>query len=246
MQYKKIIKLSLFLSCLLFPFFSEGASGGLSLPRIFDDNMVLQRNTSCRIWGQANPYQKVTLKIDKDATYTYAGPEGKWEAFLPPHKAGGPYTLDIHSDTVLSLTNVLFGEVWLASGQSNMEFRLMDITDGRYDDTMANGDFPDIRYFHVDRGLSSIPQEDLKSGQWQVCTSDSIKKFSAVAWFFIKKLYDELHVPVAIIESDWGATPAEAWTSQAMLETLPFYRNEALILDTLPEKQWATEICRSR
>ncbi|MBN1185381.1 MAG: 9-O-acetylesterase [Bacteroidales bacterium] len=232
MKQKLVIKfLILFL-------FKQGVAFGLNLPRIFADNMVLQRNVPCKVWGWANPLEKVILNIDGESTYTYADINGNWNACLPPHKAGGPYTLEVKSDTIILFKNVMFGEIWIASGQSNMEFRMMDINDGRYDSIMANGNFPNIRYFHVKNKLSSVPHINFTEGQWVVCTNESIKKFSAVAWFFIKNLYNELNVPVAIIDVTWGATPAEAWTSQEMLVTLPFYRNEALKLNTLTEKEW--------
>ena len=226
-------------------FFTQGIAFGLSLPRIFGDNMVLQRNMPDKIWGWTNPLEKVTLKIDGESTYTYADLNGNWKAWLPPHKAGGPYTLEVRSDTIISFKNVMFGEVWIASGQSNMEFRLVDISDGRYDEITANSDFPDIRYFHVERDLSSVPCKDLREGEWVVCSGKSIKEFSAVAWFFIKKIYDKMHVPAAIIETTWGATPAEAWTSQEMLVTLPFYKYEALKLNTLSEKEWKWKFAES-
>jgi sialate O-acetylesterase len=223
---------------LLIFFYSEGQAQSLGLPRIFGDHMVLQRNVSCKVWGWAKPNERVTLTIDGENTYTYSDSSGKWTAYLPPHKAGGPFTLKVTADTSVQFDDVMYGEVWIASGQSNMEFRMMDITDGRYDEIIQTANFPDIRYFKVPRGLSSVPKNDLKDGEWFLCSSDSIKRFSAVGWFFIKKIYDELNVPVAIIESSWGATPAEAWTSQDMLETLTGYRNKALKLDSLSEMEW--------
>ncbi|MBN2173143.1 MAG: carboxypeptidase regulatory-like domain-containing protein, partial [Bacteroidales bacterium] len=231
---------------LLFTFlYTEGQSATLKLPRIFGDHMVLQRDFSCKIWGWAIPNEKVSLSIDGENTYTYSDSSGKWLAYLPPHKAGGPYTLKVSADTTIQYNDVMFGEVWIASGQSNMEFRMMDISDGRYDKIIETAEFPKIRYFKVPRGLSSVPKDDIESGEWYLCSSDSIKKFSAVGWFFIKKIYDELNVPVAIIESSWGATPAEAWTSQDMLETLPGYRNKALKLDSLSEQEWEGKIAEA-
>ena len=236
MTYKylkvNIISFLLILICL------TGISRDLKLPVIFSDNMVLQRNVPCKIWGWSNPNEKVELTIHNEQTYTYADSDGNWTAYLPPHKAGGPFTLEIKSDTTVQIKNVMYGEVWVASGQSNMEFRLKDISDGRYDEITVSATYPDIRYFKVPRGLSSVPEVDLEEGKWDLCNPETIQEFSAVSWFFMKKIHDDLNVPVAIIESSWGATPAEAWTSQKMLETLPFYRDEARNISSMTKLEW--------
>ena len=236
MTYKylkvNIISFLLILICL------TGISRDLKLPVIFSDNMVLQRNVPCKIWGWSNPNEKVELTIHNEQTYTYADLDGNWTAYLPPHKAGGPFTLEIKSDTTVQIKNVMYGEVWVASGQSNMEFRLKDISDGRYDEITVSATYPDIRYFKVPRGLSSVPEVDLEEGKWDLCNPETIQEFSAVSWFFMKKIHDDFNVPVAIIESSWGATPAEAWTSQKMLETLPFYRDEARNISSMTKLAW--------
>ncbi|HEX9996082.1 MAG TPA: sialate O-acetylesterase [Abditibacterium sp.] len=196
---------------------------------LFSDNMVLQRDISAPVWGWATPGQKVTLTLSgpgmKGATSTAkAGADGKWMAKIRPHKAGGPYTLSISGPQSITLRNVMFGDVWICSGQSNMEMG-MGVIDAPTDVAAAN--YPNIRLFTVPKTVSLTPRV-VTSGQWDVCTPQTVTRdtgawggFSAVAYFFGKNLHQKLNVPIGLIHSSWGGTVAEAWTHAEVLKTIP-------------------------
>ena len=194
----------------------------LSMPSIFSDNMVLQQNKDVAIWGKAKPGTEinVTGSWGSDATTT-ADDSGEWRVNLPTIEAGGPYTLSVSAaKTSLTINNVLLGEVWIGSGQSNMEMPLAgwppnDLVKDA-DATIAASDIPEIRFFTVVRNTAAEPQDDL-SGKWELSSPETAGQFSATAFFFARKLYQELGVPVGIIHSSWGGTPAESWISSDML-----------------------------
>ena len=193
------------------------------LPSLVGDNMVLQQKSDVNVWGKTSPGQKVNISASWNATATaVAGKDGKWTVKLQTHEAGGPFTISISCrDSSIVLNNVMIGEVWFCSGQSNME---MPVEGWPPNDTImysaktiADAKIPGIHLFNVARKVSAEPLEEC-SGRWEVCTPATVRSFSATAYFFGKKLYDELHVPVGLIESAWGGTPSEAWTSSGALE----------------------------
>ncbi|MEZ4776098.1 MAG: sialate O-acetylesterase [Bacteroidia bacterium] len=187
------------------------------LPAIFGDHMVMQQQTSAPLWGRADAGEKVTISAswDEMALSTYADSKGKWRIDLATPAAGGPYSIRIEASNLIVIDDILIGEVWLASGQSNMEWTLAKADLGAKEIAAAN--FPEIRLFKVERDVSSTPRFDCK-GEWMVCSPESVKDFSAVGFFFAKQLQKELNVPVAVIQSTWGGTPSEAWTSRPALE----------------------------
>jgi len=195
----------------------------LKLPSLIGDNMLLQQKTDTKIWGKAKPGSKIIVssswnKIGK----TNAGKDGKWEVILPTPEAGGPYTIAISGkDTTILIKNVLIGEVWFCSGQSNMEMPLAgwppNDTIMHYAETIASSAIPEIRLFNVQKTISGEPVDSC-SGRWEVSSPETVQQFSATAYFFGKKLFSELHVPVGLIESAWGGTPSESWTSSESLE----------------------------
>jgi sialate O-acetylesterase len=194
----------------------------IKLPSILGDNMVLQQKTDARIWGNANPAHKIIITPEWGNTVTVkAGKDGKWLAVIPTPEAGGPYTINIEgSDTTIIINNVLIGEVWFCSGQSNMEMPMAGwppVDTIMYSaKTIASASLPDIRLFNVQRKVSGVPLEEC-TGRWEVCSPETVKPFSATAFFFGKKLYNELQIPIGLIESAWGGTPSEAWTSSEVL-----------------------------
>ncbi len=210
------------LVCLLFAGCSKSPSG-FELPSLISDNMLMQQKANAKIWGKAIPGYKVTVstswKAEGEAT---SGKDGRWSVTIPTPEAGGPYTISITGrDTSLTINNVLIGEVWFCSGQSNMEMPIAGWppvdTVMHSAETIANASVPEMRLFIVQRKVSGEPVEGC-TGRWEVCTPSSVKPFSATAYFFGKKLYDELKIPVGLIESAWGGTPAEAWMSSEVLE----------------------------
>ena len=184
----------------------------VKLPALISDHMVLQAGRPVRIWGSADAGEAVQVALQSQTVAVKAGPDGKWSAWLRPLVAGGPLDLAINNVTI---HDVLIGEVWLGSGQSNMEFRLA--TAVNHDDEIARADYPLIHLFQVKHAVADQPLDDVV-GTWQVCSPASVKSFSAVEYFFGRDLQQNLHVPMGLIESDWGGTPAQSWISHPALE----------------------------
>ena len=185
--------------------------------------MLLQQKTTAKIWGKANPGQKISVSAGWNAEgQAIAGKDGKWSVNLLTPEAGGPYTIKISGkDTTITVKNVLIGEVWFCSGQSNMEMPLAGWppvdTIMHSSATISAASIPEIRLFNVQKKISDEPIDDC-NGRWEVSTPETVRQFSATAYFFGKKLYNELHVPIGLIESAWGGTPSESWTSTRSLE----------------------------
>ncbi|HET6977069.1 MAG TPA: sialate O-acetylesterase [Pyrinomonadaceae bacterium] len=188
------------------------------LPAIIGDNMVLQQGTKVRIWGHARPGERVNVTFQNKSTEAVADAKGSWQVFIGPLKNSGPAELRVKGDNVLTIKNVLVGEVWLCSGQSNMEWPLANTIGAT--ETMAQANYPEIRMFRVEHHTSAEPLTDLE-GRWIVTTPDEAAHFTAVGYFFGRELYQRLKVPIGLINSSWGGTPAEAWTSHEALVTSP-------------------------
>jgi sialate O-acetylesterase len=203
----------------------------LKLPALIGDNMMLQQKTNTKIWGKAAPGQKIQVSASwKINGKTKVAENGKWSVILPTPEAGGPYTITISArDTSITINNVLIGDVWFCSGQSNMEMPLAGWppkdTIMYSAKTIRSASIPEIRLFNVQKRVAGEPVDDC-SGKWEICSPESVKQFSATAFFFGKKLYDELHKPVGLIESAWGGTPSEAWTSEGSLEKAGEFVND--------------------
>ena len=191
---------------------------------LFADHAVLQQGAKVPVWGTAAPGEAVTVEIAKQSVSVMAGADGKWLAHLAPLPAGGPFTLTISGTNKIVLNDILVGEVWVAGGQSNME-RQLGLRVGQqpidnWEKEVAAADHPQIRHFGVAQEKSLTPLATVK-GQWNVCTPEAVKDFTAVGYFFGRDLEKARHVPVGIIHASWGGTPAEAWTSEAGLRPLP-------------------------
>jgi sialate O-acetylesterase len=195
----------------------------LKLPSLIGDDMLLQQKTTAKIWGKANPGQKIAVSASwKAEGQAITGKDGTWSVPITTPKAGGPYTLTISAnDTAINIKNILIGEVWFCSGQSNMEMPVAgwppSDTIMHSGNTIASAAIPEIRLFNVEKRISGEPVDEC-SGRWVVSTPSTVLPFSATAYFFGKKLYNELHVPIGLIESAWGGTPSESWTSSGSLE----------------------------
>jgi sialate O-acetylesterase len=202
----------------------------IKLPAIISDNMVLQRDITAPIWGWAEPGEKVTVKASWQwlSTSTKTNANGQWMVKLSTPKAAGPHRITIRGTNEIALDNVLVGEVWVCSGQSNMQWSVRQSDNA--DAEIAAADFPQIRLFTVERKVAFEPQKDC-TGQWLLCTPETIANFSAVAYFFGRELHKELNVPVGLIHTSWGGTPAEAWTKKAVLAADP---DLAAMLGSIP------------
>lgn len=199
----------------------------LRLHALFSDHMVLQRDASVPVWGWAEPGETVTVSPAwGDAVEGTASESGRWSVYVRTPDAGGPSTMSVAtSDTTITIRDIVFGEVWVASGQSNMEMPLSgwmpDNPIDRSAEEIATADYPGIRMFMVDRAYSDAPRTDI-TGRWVVAAPDSVAWFAATAYFFAKDLHAGLGVPVGVIHSSWGGTPAEAWVAQPELDGFDF------------------------
>jgi len=189
--------------------------GKLKLPNLISNHMVLQAGKPVKIWGRDAAGQRVTVEINGKIAEATAGEDGRWLATLPTLETGGPHLLSISGSGRIVVQDVLVGEVWLASGQSNMQWPLEKTQDALQDIPKAN--HPGIRFFLVERSLSEHPADDLQ-GQWVLCTPESAAGFSAVAYYFGLELQRELKTPVGLIGSYWGGTPIQAWSPEAALK----------------------------
>ncbi len=196
------------------------ARSEVRLPAVFGHHMVLQRQDVVPVWGWADPGEKISVTADwlERDVETTAAPDGVWRVAVRTPEAGGPYTLTVRGKNTIRLEDVLIGEVWVCSGQSNMEW---SFAHGVFnaDAEVAAANWPFIRLFQVAHAVESEPQADCK-GAWQACTPQSVKDFSAVGYLFGRDLARTLDVPIGLIQSTWGGTPAEAWASEAALRTL--------------------------
>jgi len=197
----------------------------LSLNALFSDHMVLQQNEKVAFWGTSLPNEKITVTGSwGEISTSYSDEKGNWKLNLTTPKAGGPFEVSvINKDSSRLFEDVMIGEVWLASGQSNMEmdFDYCCNTTDRSELEIATANFPNIRMLKVERQLSTSPTNNFE-GSWEKAIGKNITKFSAAGYFFAKRLHAELNVPIGIINSSWGGTPAEAWTSNGKLNTLDF------------------------
>jgi sialate O-acetylesterase len=210
MNYFSIKKTTLFLLlCLL----SAAVQAQLRLPKLISDGMVLQRDTKLNVWGWASPGEKITVRFQNKSYKTDTDAGGRWQVFLPSLPAGGPYTMEIAGKTKVLVKDILLGDVWFCSGQSNMVHQ-MNIHDVTYAEEIAEANDPQIRQFLIPT-LTSLqgPQNELPQGQWKAAVGEDIRPFSAVAYFFAKKIHDKYRIPVGIINASVGGTPIEAWTS---------------------------------
>ncbi len=203
------------------------------LSGVFTDNMVLQRDQPLPFWGWTAPGRKVTVSAQGRKASGTAGADGAWRATLPALHLGAPLTVTVSGPQTATLHNVLVGDVWVCSGQSNMEFGIGNLTNA--DQEIAAANYPDIRLYLVPHDIAITPQTSV-SAQWVPCTPDTVKQggwngFTAVGYFFGRELNQNLHVPIGLIESDWGGTPAESWTSERALQTMPDFTTQVAQLD---------------
>ena len=194
------------------------ALADVKLPALFTDNMVLQRDIKAGVWGTAEPGEEVTVSIDGQKATAKADAAGHWAVKLEPMKAGGPFELTIAGKNTLTLKNVLIGEVWICSGQSNMQMSVQGSNHAK--EEIAAADFPNIRLFTVPNTVAEKPQADTQ-GAWSVCSPKTVGGFSAVAYFFGRDLNKKLNVPIGLIHTSWGGTPCQAWTSREAMDAVP-------------------------
>jgi sialate O-acetylesterase len=208
----------------------------IHLTSIFGNKMVIQRGIHAPVWGYASPGSSIHVDFAGTISTTRSGDDGKWMLRMPILKAGGPYTMKVYAIDTLRFNDVMVGDVWLASGQSNMEWRMGSGVGPGTAKEIAEANFPNIRFFAVPRKTSCIPLNDLEMQDWKCVSPATVKELSAVAFFFAKDLHVDKKVAVGIISSSWGATSVEAWMSAEMLSTHPDFKERVLKIDRHPEK----------
>jgi sialate O-acetylesterase len=226
----------------------QQARAEVRVPSLVGDNMVLQQGRKSRVWGWAAPGEHVTVSlVGRGKAGATADGRGRWEVFLGPLKSGGPFVLTIAGANTLTFKNVLVGDVWVCSGQSNMEWPLAQAAGGREDAAAAN--HPEIHLFTVEKKTAAEPLEDVR-GRWVVATPEEALRFSAVGYYFGRELHRRLKMPLGLIHTSWGGTPAEAWTSREALTArtefapiLERYQKELTDLPRLQEEH-ARQIAR--
>ena len=192
-------------------------SANVTLPGIFSDNMVLQRDTPIPVWGWASPGEKIVVTFNNQVNSVKADKKGKWIVKLNPENAGGPYELVIKGKNTIRITNVLVGEVWLCSGQSNMEWTVGQSNNAKKE--IASADYPFIRHIKVPHSISSLPITESQTDGWRVCDSTTVGDFTGVGYFFAKNIYDSINIPVGLINDSWGGTNIETWISREAFES---------------------------
>ena len=208
----------------------------VSLAALFTDHMVLQRDIPIPVWGKATPGGLVTVTLGDDQADAVAGEDSTWQVKLPAQRAGGPHELTVTGVTTLAFTNVMVGEVWIASGQSNMAWSLRQTNNAETEIAAAN--YPNIRLFEVANDVSALPLNDVTASTgWAPTTPETIAGFSSVAYFFGRALHDSLDIAVGLISTNWGGTRAEAWTSAETLLSLEDFREDIQRLSEMGDLQ---------
>ncbi len=194
---------------LLFFFVVKLSTAAVSVPHFFSDNMVLQRDAKIPVWGFADPNEKVTVAFKNQIKTAVADASGNWNVILNEEKFGGPFEMKISGSNQIIIKNILIGDVWLCSGQSNMEWNLARV-DG-YQTELIEQNFPLIRHLKIERSINTLPQKNIEPTAWKIANASTIGDFSGVAYYFAKKMYGETKIPVGIINSSWGGTNVETW-----------------------------------
>ncbi|WP_107821828.1 sialate O-acetylesterase [Mangrovibacterium marinum] len=211
----------------------------VKLARIFSSNMVLQQGIENPVWGWADKNEKITVLFAGKVLKTKAGGDGRWHVKLPSMDYGGPYTLLVEGKNAIRLENILIGEVWVCSGQSNMEWIVQNVQNA--DKEVAEANYPQIRMFTVPKKVATTPQRDLAGGEWELCTPENVPHFSAVGYFFARNLFHDLNVPVGMIHTSWGGTVAETWMSPEMIAREPEFAEQLNQLKTFDMDAFVAE-----
>jgi sialate O-acetylesterase len=209
---------------------SPWARAEVKLPSLFSENMVLQAGAQDPVWGTADPQEKVTVTLGSQQATATADASGRWKVEIGPLEPGGPFEMTVAGKNTIVIRNVLVGQVWICSGQSNMGFSVAPTPDvwgtgvEHYKEVIASADYPMVRMFTVDQTVAGKPQSNV-AGKWEMTSPETVGHFSAVGYFFGLNLLKSLHVPIGLIHTSWGGTPAESWTTLPTLKSDPAFRD---------------------
>ncbi|MEM9723444.1 MAG: sialate O-acetylesterase, partial [Bacteroidota bacterium] len=211
----------LFVGCISTPGYSQ-----LDLPQLFSDHMVLQRGEAIPVWGKAKNRDRITVTLNGKEVRTRATKNGNWQLALPAMEAGGPYTLQVRGrKESKTIEDVYIGEVWICSGQSNMEWVVNNSNNA--EEEIAAAQYPNIRHFKIPHIIGTEPNERIEgSAKWEVCSPQTVGNFTAVGYFFGRKLHKDLDVPIGLINTSWGGTEVEAWISGQALDSIEVFQEE--------------------
>lgn len=209
------------------------AVADVTLPSLLSDHMVVQRGLPVHLWGMADAHENVSITFRGETKATTADELGRWNLYLSPGEAGGPFQITIKATNTIVLSDVLVGDVWVASGQSNMEFSMKSLANA--DAEIAAAQYPKIRILRVEHRPSDYPRSNVDVKPWVACTPETVAESSAVAYYFARDLSQRLDVPIGLMESFWGGTPAESWTSLHSLaadaELMPVFAERSKTVD---------------
>lgn len=215
-RFKKYNTFFLVIFCLLI---SQSIRAEIKLPGYFTDNMMLQRDMPIKIWGWGNRYETVTVSIHDQKVNTRCKKDGTWEIILSPIPYGGPYSLTVQGkENSIKIENILIGDIWLCSGQSNMEWTVEQSANSKQE--VQNANYPEIRALKVPKSIKNSPQDNFNA-QWEICSPSTVGAFSGIAYYYARALYKEVQIPIGIINASWGGTDIETWISDEAFTALP-------------------------
>jgi len=220
----KVFIKRIFVACIVLLCVSQVLLAQVRLPQLISDGMVLQHDTKLNIWGWASPGEKVSINFHHKTYKTTTLANGKWLVVINPIKSGGPHTMNIIASNRITIHDILIGDVWFCSGQSNMVLPMERVKE-KYQKEIANANYPEIRNFFIPTS-SNVNQVsvDLPKSRWIACDSNTVLDFGAASYFFAKQLFDKYHVPIGIINSSVGGTPIQAWISGNGFNNMPGYQ----------------------
>jgi sialate O-acetylesterase len=222
----------IWVGCLLL---ASSASAQLRLPKFFSDGMVVQRDAAIPVWGWDKPGSAVKVTLGPHSAAAQVDEQGQWQVSLPAVAAGGPWKMSVQGSQAAEFSDVWAGDVWLCSGQSNMEWPVAASADK--DAEIAAGSHPKIRHLKIQHRPSATPEDDLPTDGWKVATPETVGAFSAVGYFFARHIRTEVDVPIGLIGSNWGGTRIEPWTPPVGFQSVPALKSLADRLDSFPEKR---------
>jgi sialate O-acetylesterase len=227
MRYLSVICLFLSLNTAFSQAPNQAVSEQLTVCRLFSNHGILQRQKPLPVWGKSKPNDTILVKLGTQSRSTVADTEGSWRVTFDPFEAAGnPYKMTVSNTTeTLTINDLLMGEVWLCSGQSNMEWTVAKAKD--YLKERKNADFPQIRHYFVEHDVSVVPEKEVKTGRWKICNAETVGDFTAVGFFFAREIYQKLGVPIGLLHSSWGGSQIEGWISKEAMATSNELKNYA-------------------
>lgn len=235
MLFARTLYRTVLLSAIVLVTITSSLPAAIRLPSVIGNNMVLQRGEPVPVWGWETPGTKVKVTLGNHGGTATAGADGRWQVYLPTLKAGGPHDLVIAGTDSVTVKNVLVGEVWFCSGQSNMEWRVRQSNNPG--EELAAAKHPLIRHIKFPHRPADNPQADIPSGGWKVCSPETVGDFTAVGYFFGRHLHSELGVPIGLLGCNWGGTRIEPWTPPAGFRAIPKLSDIATKLNEFPSRR---------